>query len=111
MSTPSARPKRLKAIKRGETLQFQLTYTDDDDQPEDFPASQLLAQVRQDDGTLVGTLSVASAGSPGVFSVSAGDTSTWPVGDLLLDIRRNALGVVSYSDTLALPVQQSESHP
>lgn len=109
MSTPSARPKRLTAMKRGETLQFELEYLKDDGTPDDFDASQLLAQVRQEDGTLVATLSIAAGGAPGVFTLSAGDTSAWPIGDAFIDIRREALGVVSFSDTVLLPVQRAES--
>ncbi len=95
---------RLPGVKRGATFSVYLDY-ELNGVPEAFPASNLTAQLRAGNNQMLSQLSVAPdpMGVPGRFLLSA-PTSTWPVGDVFFDVKRDDNGTVTFSDTVVFAV-------
>lgn len=97
-------PAQLPPLKRGDTFSVFADY-DEDGAPMVFDASQLRSQIRTLAGALVANLTIAAvAGTPGRFEISSADTSAWPVGEVLFDIRRTDAGEVRSTSTVILPI-------
>ena len=96
---------RLKSHKRGDTFAFYANITDDAGNPYTGPASNIHCQVRNYADVLMATLNVSATEDQGKYLFQADSTGEWPAGtNLYMDIEINDNGVISSSDTIAIPV-------
>ena len=92
------------AIKRGAALRMQLTFQQDDGTPADLTAVVLSGQLRTVTDDLVTSLPIVRTAALGVATVEIADTTQWPVGLLLGDIKAVIGGVPILSDTFGVSV-------
>jgi hypothetical protein len=101
--------KRLPGLKRGTTFTVQLDYSYGG-VAEVFAASNLSAQVRTRNNSLISNLTItADATVAGRFFASAtsAQTANWPIGDVYFDVKRITNGVSTLTDTLVMAVAQT----
>jgi len=91
-------------IKRGAALSLMLTFTDDNGVPVNLGACALSSQVRTTAHDLVATLPVTVTATAGVATVLVPDTTQWPLGTLLCDVRLVTNGLPVLSETFGIRV-------
>lgn len=94
-------------IKRGDTLNLLLTFTDDSGAPIDLSAVTLASQVRAPNDDLVATLPIAVTDETGIATVQILTNQQWPLGLLRSDIRATIAGLVVLSETFAIRVNRA----
>lgn len=101
---------RLPGIKQGATFSNYLDYSVGG-VPEVFSASNLSSEVRRRPGNeLYGQLTITAHPTiVGRFLATAPPamTSTWPVGDMVFDVKRVTNGVTSLTDTIVFNVARA----
>lgn len=93
-------------IKRGDTFYLVCTYKQDG-LPASLDGYVIASQLRDVSGTLVDTFSVQildQISNPGVFTLSAGSTTSWPIGCLLSDIQFTFNGDIRSTQTFKISV-------
>lgn len=85
--------------KRGDTFEVQAIYSDDEGVPINLGGYEIHSQIRRPNGTLVAdvVVTVSDQTSPendGKYNMRVSDTSAWPLGEVMWDIR------YSFDDTL-----------
>lgn len=94
---------RLPGVKRGQSFEAYVDY-DDSGTPLTFPASELRSSVRTIAGELLSDLTITSTATPGRYMLRQLDTTHWPVGEVLCDVKRLTGGVSLYTQTFVIPV-------
>ena len=105
--TPSIQP-----IKRGDSFLMACTYKQGD-VPTSVELFSIRAQVRDSSDNLVQELIVTKAdqaGNPGVFVLSAGIISGWPIDLLRCDIQFSEEQTVRSTQTFMIPVEENVTH-
>lgn len=92
------------AIKQGAAFLMQWTCQNDDGTPADLTSVTLKSQLRTVTGDLVTTLPVVRTAVIGIATVEVDDTTQWPVGMLLGDIKATIGGRPILSDTFGVMV-------
>lgn len=97
----------LRKFKRGDTFSLVAVITDDTGSPVGGVAAELRAEIRNRQDELQGACVIAETGTTGTYSLTFADTSSWvPDTVLYLDIQRTTGGVVSSTETIAIPVEK-----
>lgn len=97
-------------IKQGSTVTFQGQLYDDNNLPLNLTGVQIASQVRDSQLVLVQTLSVIIPDqtiSPGLFFLDAGEITTWPIDNLVMDVRVSIAGVLQYTQTINIIVEEA----
>lgn len=90
----------LPKIKRGDTFYYFAQYD------ETVLLSELRSQVKTKAGALIDTPVITATATPGLFKFTVMDTSTWPLGMLLTDIRReNVTSGTETSETMSITIE------
>ncbi len=102
----------LPTIKQGDTFILACTYKQDGvaTSVENFT---IRAQVRDSSDDLVQELTVAKANqttNPGVFTLAAGLTTSWPIDQLRCDIQFSEGGTVRSTQTFYIAVEEDVTH-
>lgn len=95
-------------FKRGSSFVADLESKDEAGAPDTAPASAFSAKFNKSDGVNLST-AVVTLVSPGVYRFTVADTTSWPIGVVLFDIKRDYGGVVWYSETQTIHVGKAES--
>lgn len=84
---------------------------DDGVTPRSLVGKTLTSQIRDEDGNLVTTLTLAVTNAAnGDYSISVpGGTSTWPVATLYWDIKESDGTNITYTETITIVVSRSET--
>lgn len=100
--------KTLKGIKRGGTFAVYLNFALIGNA---LPVgtADVTASVRDQAGRVVEKLQVNQTSTPGRLELRSVDTSQWPLGDLVFDVRWSYEGDVLYTDTVVVPVWRSQT--
>ena len=97
------------SFKRGSTLSWPAVWRDSGGVTVDLTDSAIEIQLRKNSGSLIDTLTITlldQATNRGAFLISAGDTSDWPLGLAKFDIKRAVGGVVVYSSTAVINIEE-----
>ena len=89
----------LPEIKRGQTFLLTINVNDTSVQ-----LSELKSQIRDGKNNLIAELQIEAEPAPSTFTLSAINTTSWPLGSLFMDIRRTTPEQIYYSKTLVVPV-------
>jgi hypothetical protein len=101
--------KQLEPIKQGDTFEIWADYSADG-AAEIFDPSELMCTVRNPVGTAMCNLTVSAGDVPGRYVLNAGPTVTikWPVGYVLLDIKRTkGNGEVTRTETMSVVIDKA----
>jgi hypothetical protein len=94
--------------KRGDTFSLVCTYKQGG-VPTSIDGYEITSQVRDISGTLIDNLIVQienQVSTPGVFTLSAASTASWPVRNLLSDIQFVLDGDIRSTQTFCIAVQE-----
>jgi hypothetical protein len=91
-------------IKRGDSLVFNIALTDSESEPLDLAVENIRSQVRERDGKLIASLTVAATETTGTYQLTAESTQGWPARSLECDIELDIEGTVISSETFAIEV-------
>lgn len=97
-------------IKQGSTVTFQGQLYDDNNLPLNLTGVQIASQVRDSELALIQTLTVIFADqtiNPGLFFLEAGDITTWPIDNLVMDVRVIVAGVSEFTQTINIIVEEA----
>jgi hypothetical protein len=95
-------------FKRGSSFVADLESLDDAGAPDTAPASAFSASFNTPEGTNLSTAVVTNP-SPGVYRFTVADTTGWPLGAVVFDIKRNHGGVVWHTATQTIHVGKAET--
>lgn len=90
-------------LKHGETLGLGLAFLNDQAQPVNLYSGVISAQVRDESGNLVASLTPLTGPVSGL-AVICQSTSGWPIGSLSCDIKLQLGGVEDISDTFSIQI-------
>lgn len=102
----------ISPIKRGDSFLLACTYKQNGVATDVSPYT-IRSQVRDSSNALVQELSVSKANqttNPGVFVLSGGVTSGWPIDLLRCDIQFTENGTVRSTQTFFIPVEEDVTH-
>lgn len=102
----------INPIKQGDSFVLACTYKQNDT-PSSVELFSIRAQVRDSSDNLVQEFAVAKANqtsNPGVFTLSAGLTTSWPIDLLRCDIQLSEGGTVRSTQTFYIPVEEDVTH-
>lgn len=102
----------IQSIKQGDSFSLACVYKEND-LPYSVAQFTIRAQVRDSSDTLVQELSVSKADqatNPGVFVLSAGIISGWPIDLLRCDIQFSEEQTVRSTQTFMIPVEEDVTH-
>lgn len=97
-------------IKQGSTVTFQGVLYGDDNLPMNLTGVQIASQVRDSQLVLVQTLSLIIPDqtiNPGLFFLEAGEIASWPIDNLVMDVRVRIAGVLQYTKTINIIVDEA----
>ena len=98
---------QLRRFKRGDTFSVLATINDELGKPVTGIAAELKAQIRNRQDELVDECVIAETTTAGTYSLVVADTTEWPVDStLFMDIQRTSAGVISSTETIAIPVER-----
>ena len=69
-----------------------------------------VSQVRDASDGLIATLAATVAGSQGLVTLVASDTSAWPIGDLRCDVKLTQAGAVTFTKTFTITIERPVTH-
>lgn len=95
---------KLQPFKRGDTFALYVDMSDVDGQPLVYDISKIKSQVRTRNNQLITELAVSTTETPGTYLIQAASTDDWAIGDLYMDIEINDDGIVTSTETIAIPV-------
>lgn len=96
-------------FKRGSTLSWPAVWRDSLGATVDLTDSTIEMQLRKNSGALIDTLTITlldQVTNRGAFTISADDTSEWPIGLAKFDIKRTVDNVVVYSSTATINIEE-----
>jgi hypothetical protein len=92
------------AIKQGSVFWIQMMFQNDDGTPADLTTVTLKSQLRTVTGDLVTTLPIVRTAALGVATIEVDDTTQWPIGTLLGDVKATIGSRPILSDTFGVMV-------
>jgi len=98
-------------VKRGDSFFFQVDMAKADGSPLIVTVDNIISQIKRTNDILIDTLLVETTATPGryKFSTTPAKTATYPIRELILDIRvRDGLEIISTS-TIELMVEKEVS--
>lgn len=99
-------------FRKGNTFAFTFSYTDAAGVAIPISPTEVRAQVRRRNGTLVATLSAAAGeASNQIDFTCASSTRSWPVETLIMDIVVTKDSVVRSTETILIPVEDEITQP
>lgn len=96
----------LKSFKRGDTFAFYANLLNSVGEPYGGDAANLSCQVRDSQDALIATLTITATEVVGKYLFQASSTDLWPLGVLYTDIEINEDGIISSSETIAIPIEK-----
>lgn len=110
--TCESMPSTIAPIKRGDSFILACTYRQNS-VPTSVELFSIRAQVRDSSDNLVQELSITKADqltNPGVFVMSAGIISSWPIDLLRCDIQFSEEQTIRSTQTFYIPVEEDVTH-
>lgn len=99
--------KRLPSFKRGDSFGLTVSLTDSLDAPITGAASRLRSQIRTVTGSLVAELDITESGTAGTYFLQAGETESWPIELVRMDVEYTSEGgAVSSTETMEFQVEE-----
>ena len=96
----------LDTFKRGDTFAFISKMTDLAGLPVTGVAANLKAEVRTNAGVKLSDCVITETDTLGSYLFKVSDTTKWPVTTIFTDIQYTGNGVVTSSNTIAIPVEK-----
>ncbi len=97
-------------FKRGSTFSYDMVY-EPDEGPADLADYTFVSQVRTQSGQLIDEMTVTADVTDTIFNFFVGDTTNWPVTNLLWDIslQHTVDNTILYTKTLTISVERNIS--